>query len=129
MSHINVRSLAVTCLDLIEQMLTLDRSFDIISANETKLDIIIANFKVNIKDCSLYRKYRNRQGGGVAIYVSQNTQSLSNADLHIGRRFFLFVALKSSVSYPTKIFSPVYHTPSPTFPDPARSRGQNVIVK
>ena len=82
--HINVRSLlAVNRLDLIEQMLTIERCFDIICASETKLDNTIDNSKVNIKEYSLYIKDRNRQGGGVAIYVSQNIPSVRNTDLDI----------------------------------------------
>ena len=84
--HINVRSLlAANRLDLIEQMLTIERCFVIICASETKLDNTINNSKVNINDYSLYRKDRNRQGGGVAIglYVSQNILSVRNTDLDI----------------------------------------------
>ena len=42
-------------MDLIEQMLTIERCFDLICASETKLDNTIDNTKVNIKDYSLYR--------------------------------------------------------------------------
>ena len=92
--HINVRILlAVNRLDLIEQMLTIERSFYIICASETKLDNTIDNSKVYINDYILSRKDKNRQGGGVAIYVSQNIASVRNTDLDIDGIEILWVEL------------------------------------
>ena len=75
------------------QILTIERCFDIICASETKLDNTIDNSKENIKEYSLYRKDRNRQGGGEAIYVSQNIPLVRNTDLDIDGIEIIWVEL------------------------------------
>ena len=46
-----------------------DQTFDILSINETRLDNTIHSDEVKITGYDLIRKGRNRNGGGVAIYV------------------------------------------------------------
>ena len=49
-----------------------DNPIDILTLNETRLDSKIPNDEINIDGYNVIRKDRNRQGGGVAMYVNQN---------------------------------------------------------
>ena len=46
-----------------------NQNFDLLTINETRLDYTIDNNEVDISGYNLIRKDRNRNGGGVAIYV------------------------------------------------------------
>jgi exonuclease III len=45
------------------------QQYDIICINETGLDSTVANQDVNIRSYGIVRNDRNRNGGGVAIYI------------------------------------------------------------
>ena len=65
--HLNVASLYKHADEL--RIFMNDKNFDILSINETRLDGTIDNNEVNITGYDLIRKDRNRNGGGVAIYI------------------------------------------------------------
>ena len=65
---LNVRSL----VNKIEQIQTLAADFDILIINETWLDITIKDNEVAIQGTNILRKDRNRQGGGVCMYIKNN---------------------------------------------------------
>ena len=66
-AHLNVRSL-IKHID--ELRLHFEKQqFDVISLNETMLDITISNQEIKIKGYNIVRKDRNRHGGGVAMYI------------------------------------------------------------
>ena len=46
-----------------------DLNIDVISLNETRLDVHINNDELKIPEYKLFRKARNRNGGGVALYI------------------------------------------------------------
>ncbi len=48
---------------------------EVLALNETRLDNVIDNNELYIPGYNLYRKDRNRHGGGVAIYVSEKYSS------------------------------------------------------
>ena len=76
--HINVHSL----LPKIDEVRHLVNSLNIhcLSVNETFLDSSIFDHEISIHNYSLFRKDRNRHGGGVALYV-QNTFNSVPLDL------------------------------------------------
>jgi exonuclease III len=43
--------------------------FDILAINETKLDSSISDSEIYIHGYTIIRKDRNRNGGGIAIYI------------------------------------------------------------
>ena len=49
-----------------------DNDIDIIGLSETRLDETVRDSCVNINGYSIYRNYRNANGGGVAIYVKES---------------------------------------------------------
>ncbi|XP_033107617.1 uncharacterized protein LOC117109396 [Anneissia japonica] len=58
-----------------------NNSIDVIVLNETRLDNTISDRDVNINEYDIYRKDRNREGGGVAMYINCNggfTHNLRN---------------------------------------------------
>ena len=56
-------------------------SFDLISINETRLDDSIHNDEVKIPGFDIVRKDRNRNGGGVAIYLRNTIPHTVRDDL------------------------------------------------
>ena len=66
-AHLNVRSL-VKNIDQLRIYLQ-DQQFDVISINETMLDNTVADHEISIRGYDIIRKDRNRNGGGVAIYI------------------------------------------------------------
>ena len=65
--HINIRSL-VKNIDQLRIYLS-NKKYNILSVNETMLDSSIPNDEININGYDIVRKHRNRNGGGVALYI------------------------------------------------------------
>ena len=55
--------------DHLYNFVCLDNSFDVILVTETHLDNSIESLEINIEGYQIFRKDRNRHGGGVAIYM------------------------------------------------------------
>ena len=66
-AHLNIRSL-IKNVDQLRIYLE-KQQYDIICINETRLDSTVANQDVNIRGYDIVRNDRNRNGGGVAIYI------------------------------------------------------------
>ena len=66
-SHLNIRSL-VKNVDQF-RIYSHNCKFDIICLSETMLDGTIQDYEVNVNGYEVIRKDRNRNGGGVAIYI------------------------------------------------------------
>ena len=65
--HFNISSLISNLSELIH--IVHDLNIDVISLNETRLDVHIYNDELKIPEYKLFRKDRNRNGGGVALYI------------------------------------------------------------
>ena len=65
--HLNIRSL-VKNIDQLRIYLS-NKKYNILSVNETMLDSSIPNDEININGYDIVRKDRNRNGGGVALYI------------------------------------------------------------
>ena len=65
--HLNIRSL-VKNIDQLRIYLS-NQKYNILSINETMLDRTISNYEINISGYDIVRKERNRNGGGVALYI------------------------------------------------------------
>ena len=48
-----------------------DKPFDIITLNETKLDTTVLDCEIGIPGYDVIKHDRNRNGGGVAIYIKE----------------------------------------------------------
>jgi hypothetical protein len=80
--HINARSLtAPDRLSDITDFTTVLHSFDIIAISETHLGPTIPDTRVHIDNYCLYRRDRDRRGGGVCLYISDTLQSKRRTDL------------------------------------------------
>ena len=68
--HLNIRSiLASNKLTELIEFTTVTHDFDLITLSETWLSPAIPNSQVEIPGYDLYRKDRNRNGGGVCVYI------------------------------------------------------------
>ena len=84
--HLNIRSL-VKNIDQFRLYLH-KQQFDVICINETRLDATVPNHEVGINGYEIVRKDRNRNGGGVAIYLRNSInykikEELMSCDLEI----------------------------------------------
>ena len=68
--HLNISSLILNFDEL--KHFIIDYNFDVISLNETRLDSSINNHSISIPGYQLLRNDRNRNGGGVALYVKEH---------------------------------------------------------
>ena len=60
--------------DHVKQFL-LTTGIEVLALNETRLDDVIDNDELHVPGYILHRKDRNRNGGGVAMYVSEKYSS------------------------------------------------------
>ena len=68
-AHLNVRTLLPN-LDQVKILLQ-DNNLDVFALNETRLCSFVDNMQVRIDDYVVYRHDRNRQGGGVLVYINE----------------------------------------------------------
>ena len=68
--HLNITSLTKHLDELLVYMQ--DQPFDILTMNETRLDNSVRDNEVEIPGYDIIRKDRNRNGGGVAVYIRKN---------------------------------------------------------
>ena len=69
-ASINVASLPLHIEEL--RLIMADQCLDLLAVNETRLDSTITDNLVHIDGYSIIRKDRNRNGGGVCIYLRSN---------------------------------------------------------
>ena len=67
LAHLNIASIPKHFDEL--KVLMINRSVDILSINEARLDNTIHDDKITIPGYVLFRKDRSRSGGGVALYI------------------------------------------------------------
>ena len=58
-----------------------DKPFDIFTLNETRLDNTVSDSEVKISGYDIVRRDRNRNGGGVAMYIRSNISFINRNDL------------------------------------------------
>ena len=71
--HLNISSLLLHFDEFLH--FVSDINIDIISLNETRLDESITNNSLSIPGYNIYRKDRNRNGGGALLYINDNLLS------------------------------------------------------
>ena len=64
-----------------------DKTIDIIGLNETKLHKTIPDSQVDIEGYDILRRDRNRNGGGVALYIRQSLNYINRQDLSSHEHF------------------------------------------
>ena len=84
--HLNICSL-YRCIDEVRSLFE-QSQYDVLSFSETMLDDSIPDACVNINDYSMIRKDRNRNGGGIIVYVKKNIifkirEDLVNGDIEM----------------------------------------------
>ena len=78
-AHLNVRSLTSSIDDV--HCLLLDNKIDVLAVSETWLDTSIGNAEVCPDGYDLLRRDRNRNGGGVGIFVNNSLRYIVRPDL------------------------------------------------
>ena len=79
-SHLNVRSL-LPKQDELQTLLERRSTSHVMGLSETWLDESVADAEIDMTGFRVYRKDRNRNGGGVAVYVSDDVKSVRRSDL------------------------------------------------
>ena len=93
--HFNVRSLLPKISEY-DNFLT-NKHIHIISVNETWLDDSVSDNEISIPGFTVFRKDRNRQGGGVAFYIKNELMPTVNQELHKPslEALWIYIKLKS----------------------------------
>ena len=129
--HINVRSLnsKFTSLELL--LSNINEKFDIIAISETWFSSDTPHSLFNLDGYSLhYASRKNKQGGGVALYIS-NLLSFHSAKVYCSENIFESIFIEVSVGESRNVLvSCIYRTPGScinSFCDELRPLLQNVI--
>ena len=89
-----LRSSQVSKFDEIEELLVRQGNFQIITVSETYLDNSIPNDYVALDDYQVFRKDRNRRGGGVLAYIHSDIPAIRRDDFEVGNSEILWVQVK-----------------------------------
>ena len=95
---LNINSLIKHIDDL--RILLADRSIDILSFNETKFDDSIKSCEVRIPGYEFIRCDRNRQGGGVGLYIKTSINFAVRSDLYVSNLENLSIEIRKPNSRP-----------------------------
>ena len=79
LAHVNICSLRNKCQEI--ECIIRDNCINIMAISETHLDESFSDSSICIDGFSVFRKDRNRYGGGVAIYVQNNVPTKLRVDL------------------------------------------------
>ena len=113
LGHVNMRSLCPSTSDKIDDLYTAlgtSENCDIIAVTETWLDVNIPNKQIDLPEYQVFRKDRNRNGGGVALYLKN---SLPAKQLNDFDGFGLeVIAVESKLKNKTVITVCCYRAPS-----------------
>ena len=102
MCHVNIRSLlcqngVIPRLTLLHNFATKENQFDIVALSETHLDNTINSNELDMEGYTLFRKDRNRSGGGgVALYVKNELASYQDTSVNLEGIESLFVKISSN---------------------------------
>ncbi len=120
-SHLNVRSLTSEVslgllpsdqkfikLDEIYKQQILDCKSDVISISETWLDDSIPDSEISLNSFTLFRRDRNRRGGGVLIYVRECLPVRRRVDIESNHSEAIWVEIQSNA---TKVIIGAYYRP------------------
>lgn len=103
--HLNVNSLLAgvntnlhipsqhSKLDEIYSSLVIEHKFDVIALTETWLDANINSEDIKMENFQIFRKDRNRHGGGVMVYVLNSLSCIRRFDLEVGNTEMLWIQL------------------------------------
>ena len=112
--HINARSILTVNdtgprLDHIAQEFTIDKHFDVIAVSESHLGPQITDNEISLPNYQIFRKDRNRRGGGVCVYVNDCIAVTRLPDLEIDN--IEIVWLKLNFNGNTIYFGTCYSPP------------------
>ena len=99
MAHLNIRTLPGN-FDQVKILLH-NHPVDVIAFSETRLDEFISDSEISVDNYQIYRKDRNRNGGGVILYVSNtNCHHKLREDLMISSLELVAIELTQGKSKP-----------------------------
>lgn len=97
--HVNIRSIYNSLCDL--QEFTAKLKPDILALSETWLDSSVLDSELALAEYSLYRKDRNRHGGGIAMYLKSSLSSYPITKLNTSQSKSSLESLWIAISSPT----------------------------
>jgi exonuclease III len=109
MAHLNVNGIR-SKLDQV-RLLVSESGLDLLCLNETKIDESVSDADISIPNFDIYRRDRNKHGGGVLIYVSSRINSTYVKTINLIEHEIIW--LKLTIPYCKPIFiCSVYRPPS-----------------
>ena len=85
-----------------------NQSLDILALNETWLDDTIRDIDIEIQNYCIERNDRNREGGGVAIYLNNTLTYKVRKDLNNPRIVSIWIEIKIHKSHKPLIICNIY---------------------
>ena len=113
-----------------------NQELDILALNETRLDDMLSDDLMSVHNYDLIRTDRNRQGGGVCLYIRSNLNYLNRNDSIPATLEAVCVEIHKPISQPFIVAS-IYRSPSASsqyismiesFIDKLDSEGKEIIV-
>ena len=80
-----------------------NKPFDILTLNETRLDDSVLDCEVEIPGYDIFRRDRNRNGGGVSMYIRKNIPHSNREDLAVENIELICIEVKKPKSKPLLI--------------------------
>ena len=80
-----------------------NKSFDILTLNETRLDDSVLDCEVEIPGYDILRRDRNRNGGRVSMYIRKNIPYSNRKDLAVENIELICIEIKKPKSKPLLI--------------------------
>ena len=80
-----------------------NKPFDILTLNETRLDDSVLDCEVEIPGYDILRRDRNRNGGGVSMYIWKNIPYSNREDLAVENVELICIEVKKPKSKPLLI--------------------------
>lgn len=112
----NIRSLTSNLQSFIDQCLNDNLRFDVIAFSETRLDKYIESL-FSIPGYNLYTTNRDRNGGGVCMYVSNIYNSCVLSDCGVMESYFECVCVELCTDKETNFLASVYRPPKGNLSD------------
>ena len=109
--HLNIRSIPANLDSFLDISLhNLNKQIDVLTFCETRL---IANIEqlYNITGCNMYSQNRDREGGGVCMYVADKYPSFINTGLSFTENFFECVSVEIKLNTKLHLLLCVYRPP------------------
>ena len=107
---LNIRSMSTNFQYFVDTVLSCQVFMDVLGLTETRLDDNISPL-YKLQDYNMFSTYRNRYGGGVAIYISSKYQSTKISEFSVLEPFLESLGIEAKFMGKVYLFICIYRPP------------------